>query len=462
MDLTSVSRSIVLGACSIYWHQDIRKHINYLESSQWLSAKDIQRTQWIKLKKLLDYVYVNVPYYRKMFNELNLEPKDIQTPDDYCNLYLLDKNAIQNNINDIISSNYRKSDLIKNSTGGSTGINLIFYNDKTRAAYNRAMVFRNNGWAGFHIGDKNAELWGSPMDINIHSVLKYKAYRYLTGSLFLPSYDLSKDNVLYNIKKLVKHNPKIIVGYASALYSYAEYLDKYGINEVVPKSIISSAEILYDYQRELIESTFHSKVFNRYGCREFSTIAQECSEHSGFHINAEHVYVECLNDNGMPADVGERGEIVITDLDNYAMPFIRYKIGDIGILSNRVCNCGRGLPILEHLEGRSFDIIIGKDGKYFDGHFFPLVLRTVDGILQYQLIQEKIDELTIKIVIDRSFNKIYLDVLTNKIINLMGKETKVNFEIVDQIEPSVSGKRRFIISNINRNGSFCDSLENDT
>ena len=167
------------------------------------------------------------------------------------------------------------------------------------------------------------------------------------------------------------------------------------------------------------------------------------------HINANHVYVECLKEDGEPAAPGERGELIITDLDNYGMPFIRYRIGDIGVPSDRKCNCGRGLPIMEKVEGRTFDIIVGTNGRHFDGHFFSILLRTaVDGIKQFQVVQESKNEINIKIVVDEVFKTEYIDVLTTKIHEYCGEDMDVNFEIVDEIPLAKSGKFRFIISKV--------------
>jgi phenylacetate-CoA ligase len=234
------------------------------------------------------------------------------------------------------------------------------------------------------------------------------------------------------------------------LYIYLQsLLKKKKIKGFEIKSIISSAEVLYEYQRELIESVFHCKVFNRYGCREFGNIAHECSEHSGMHINVEHVYVECIKEDGEPAALGERGELIITDLDNYGMPFIRYKIGDIGELSDRKCNCGRVLPLLKEVGGRTFDIIVGTNGRCLGGTFWTLLFRTAfNGIQQFQVVQVSKNKINIKLVIDALFNMKDIDKLINKIQEYCGNDMQINIRIVDKIPLTESGKFRFVISKI--------------
>ena len=445
---STLAKHVIYQMVQIYKRRDTLRQLKELERTQWLPTDEIKKIQWIKLKKLLEYAYINVPYYQQVFKTLNMTPKDITIPDDFRKLPLLDKEDIRSNISDIVSSSCEKKDLIKDSTGGSTGINLRFFYDTKSIAHRSAVALRSDSLAGLDIGDKHVKLWGSPFDISRQNSLKGKISKLISRSLYLSSYDLSEDTMYKYTKKLLQYKPKVIIGYSSSLYLFAKFLEENKIKGISPKSIISSAEVLYDYQRELIESVFGCKVFNRYGCREFSTIAQECSEHSGMHINAEHVYVECLKE-GEPAALGETGELIITDLDNYGMPFIRYKIGDVGVLSDRICNCGRGLPIIETIEGRTFDIIVGTNGRYFDGHFFSILLRTaVDGIKQFQVVQESKNEINIRIVVDKIFRTKYIDTLTSKIHEYCGEDMQVNFKILEAIPLTKSGKFRFVISKV--------------
>jgi len=446
---STFARYAIYPLLEMYRRQGTLEHLRELEKTQWLSADEIEKLQWKKLKKLLEYAYTNVPFYNHAFETINITPKDIATPDDFRRLPLLDKEEIRNNISHIVSSKYEKKDLISNSTGGSTGLNLNFFNDAKRSGYANAIALRCKYWAGLEIGEKSASLWGSTFDTSLQSNLKNRIYNKLFRRLFLSSYSLSKQNMLLYATKLIRHKPKVIIGYPSALYLFAKFLEKNGIGGINPKSIISTAELLYDYQRELIESIFQCEVFNAYGCREFTTIAQECREHRGMHINAEHVYVECLKGNGEPASPGESGELVITDLDNYGMPFIRYRISDIGVLSDRKCNCGRGLPILETIEGRAFDIIVGANGRAVGGTFWTLLLRTgIKGVKQFQVVQESLGEISIRIVPDENFKQVQLETLRRRIRKYLGEELKIDLQIVDEIPVSKSGKFKFVTSKV--------------
>ncbi|MFX0198611.1 MAG: phenylacetate--CoA ligase family protein [Candidatus Hodarchaeota archaeon] len=449
MSYSTFAKHVIYPILEIYRRKDTLRHFRELEKTQWLSVVEVKKIQWKKLKSILEYAYAKVPFYQRVFKTLNITPKDITTSEDFRKLPVLYKEDIRNNISHIVSSNYKTRDLIPNSTGGSTGVNLNFFNDRRNSGRVDAIVLRNERWAGLEIGDKNAKLWGSPFDISLQSNLENRIHNKLFRTLFLSSYNLSGQDMFLYARKLLQYKPKVIVGYPSPLYHFAKFLQENGIKGINPKSIISSAEVLYDYQKELIESVFQCKVFNRYGCNEFSTIAQECSQHLGMHINAEHVYVECLKRDGEPVAPGEIGELAITDLDNYGMPFIRYKIGDIGVLSDRKCNCGRGLPMLEKIEGRTFDIVVGTNGRAAGGMFWTLLLRTaIEGIKQFQVVQESVSEINIKVVTDESFEEGRIDTLVNEIREYLGEDMKVNFQIVDKLLPTKSGKFRFIISKI--------------
>jgi phenylacetate-CoA ligase len=426
------------------------ENLEELERTQWLTPDEIKKIQWMKLKNLLEYVYNYVPYYHKIFKKININPKEITNYELFRKISILTKEEINSNFNNIVSSEYTKEDLIKNSTGGSTGNNLTFFNDKKHGAYYYAIIFRNDQWAKFNIGDKHAYLWGSSFDIATqNTILEKFLNKYLFRSLWLSTYDLSEINMDRYVKKILKYKPKIIIGYSSPLYLLARFIHENKIEGIKLQSIISSAEVLFDYQREIIESAFCCKVFNRYGCREFGTIAQECSQHSGLHINNEHIFVECLRENGELASPGEKGELIITDLDNYAFPFIRYRIDDMAVVSDKKCICGRGLPLLETIDGRTFDITVGSNGRYFGGTFWTLLLRTaVDGIKQFQVIQEKFGEINIYLIVDSSFTENKKQKVLEKIYENFGEDMKVDIKIVDNILLTKSGKHRFIISKV--------------
>lgn len=420
---------------------------------QWLHPEEIHKLQWVKMQALLKNAYTNVPYYKSLFDGMGLDFKKEISLENFHNIPLLNKECITKNREKLISSKYKPRDLIIDTTSGSTGEKLIFNRDKKIAKskynYRDAVVLRNMEWTGANIFDKQVLIWGSQMDISNAKRFKDNLLNLIFPTLILSSYDMSFDMMDSYAKRILKYKPKVTTGYASALYVFADYLEKKEIKIRGLNGIISSAETLYEYQREKIETVFSCKVFNRYGCREFGSIAHECEKHNGLHINDEHVFVEIIDEYGNPCKSGEKGEIIITDLDNHGFPFIRYRTGDLGIFSNRNCSCNRGLSLLENIEGRIFDIVVGTNGNHLTGTFWTILFRTyVNGIKQFQVIQEKYGEIILKLIIDELFTENEKQKMLNRIHEKCGENMKVDIELVDEISLTESGKRRFVISKV--------------
>lgn len=446
-ELLRIRRHLMTYYYNFRWSNTLN-HLQNLEKTQYLSSSDIENIQEKKLKNLIKYTYENVPFYRRTFKNLKLMPDDIRSIDDLEKLPILTKDIINDNFHDMVSVKYQKADLMPNSTGGSTGKNLNFYYDKKNYERILAAVLRGDSWAGLELGVKNAYLWGSQFDVSMQRTIINRFFNKIQGSLFLSSYELSDEKMQYYTNELLKHKPEVLVAYPSPLYVYANFLNENKI-DIKLNSIISSAETLYDYQREFIESVFGCKIFNRYGCREFGPIACECEMHKGLHINSERLIVEFLamNEYDNKVNIEEKSNLILTDLDNYAMPFIRYEIGDTGIPLEK-CECDRNLPLM-NVEGRKFDVIIGTNGNRLGGTFWTLLFRTyVDGIDEFQVIQEKRKKLEINIIINNNFLEDSLLDLENKIKEFCGLQMDINFNIVGHIPKNKSGKQRFIISKI--------------
>lgn len=215
-----------------------------------------------------------------------------------------------------------------------------------------------------------------------------------------------------------------------------------------PEGIITAAEPLFSHQREAMERAFGCPVFNTYGCREVMLIGAECPHHSGLHVSADHLVVEVLDEEGGPCAPGTSGEIVVTDLHNYGMPFVRYRLGDLGTFTDKVCACGRGLPLLQSVDGRILDRLRTPGGSYVPGEFFPYLLNDVDGIRRFQVIQDRFDHLTINIVKEPDCERVSLGFSKRKIAEVMGEDVEVDFEFVDEIPLTKTGKQRVTISSL--------------
>lgn len=438
----------------------IFKVLGLLEKTQWWSRSELERFQQERLQALLKHAYENVPYYHKIFRELELKPQDIKNSDDLQKLPILTKEHIRNNLDDLTAKNYSKEELIPSATGGSTGEPMRFFIDKKWGIWNMAAAYREWSWAGYNLGDKIAYLWGAPQDLSHQVELKTKILDLMHQRIMLDAFNMTEKTLDEYVKILRKFKPKIINAYASAIYLMAQYMEKRGIGDIRPKAILTSCEMLFDYQRETIERVFGCEVFDYYSGRDTTLQAGECSEHSGYHLSIETGMVEFVKDDEHVAP-GELGKIIITDLSNYAMPFIRYEIGDLGVPSDDMCSCGRGLPLMEKVVGRSNDILFTSDNKIIVPTFIPYLfypdciyteatIKQYQKIKQFQVIQKSKNELIVKIIKEpESDEREYYYVLTN-FKNCFGENMDIKLTFVESIPPLPSGKTNYIISCINK------------
>jgi phenylacetate-CoA ligase len=251
------------------------------------------------------------------------------------------------------------------------------------------------------------------------------------------------------IEQIRRRPPQIIEAYASVLSHLAAFSDgRHAVDLPSPDGIITSTDMLFPYQRTLVERVFHSEVFNRYGSREVAVIAAECGEHRGLHISAENVIVEVIDDEGRPLPPGRTGRIVITDLWNYAMPFIRYDIEDMGTLAEEGCRCGRGLPLIGEISGRYADVLRAPDGRYVSASALTTVLHRIPGLQQAQIVQHAIDSLQVNVVRSEAYLAGGEQVFRGCLAEFFGDRTRISFHYVDDIPKMPSGKTRFSISRI--------------
>lgn len=435
-----------------------------------LSSDELYSLQWKNLKSLLKHAYSNVPFYRKMMNNLGCNPMDILSLEDFAKLPCLTKDDIIEHKDDLIATNFDITGLVRDSTGGSTGKNINFYEDKNELGHRFAATIRSDSWAGLDIGKKYAQIWGSPLDIDKTSFIRKIMDRFLLQRLFISSFRLSEEALQNAISRIKHFKPEVLIGYPTPLCRLSQYLAKNDLGNLGIRCIISSAETLYPNQRQEIENQFKCKVFDRYGCREFGPIAVECEAHQGLHILTDRFIVEFM-ETPMWAGSNEtpliprftKGhenthkefsdgirEFIITDLHKYGMPFIRYRIGDLGIPSNKSCPCGRKFPLLDRVEGRTFDLVIGTNGNVVAGTFWTLLFRRVENIRCFQVIQRKRDTLHINLNVTDKFDKSSLAWFEKEIKGKCGNDMHIQFDLVPMIEPGIGGKFRFIISDVSK------------
>ncbi|MEM2129438.1 MAG: hypothetical protein QXZ70_02445 [Candidatus Bathyarchaeia archaeon] len=426
-----------------------------LDKTQWLSKKEIQRIQVDNLRALLTHAYETVPYYRRIFKERKLIPSDIRCTDDLVKLPVLSKADIRRHYWDLVSRGFPRNKLVSSVSGG-TGDQIKFFVTKEQQSWEVAAEFRAYGWAGYRFGDRCVVFWGSPVDLSKYGGLIKRFTSYLERVFVLNTYVLSDDVLERYVRIMRKVRPLAVRGYASSVYMVAKYMLKIGCGDIRPRVVLTSAESLMDFQRKTIEDAFGCKVFDYYGSREVGAIAAECEEHSGYHISAENTLLEFVRD-GEHVSAGESGEILVTSLRNFGMPFIRYAIGDVGKPSDELCRCGRGLPLMSSIEGRVSQFMALYDKKL--QRVIP-VSTAAPGLFsaalmhipfeRYRIIQESIDKIVILAVKGEGYSKKHTEFLIEHIHKFLGNNVIIQVEFVEHIPPLPSGKRSIFTSKITK------------
>jgi phenylacetate-CoA ligase len=419
------------------------------ERSQFLAPDEIRALQLRRLRTLLLHAYENCPFYRRRMQQQGFAPSDLQRLEDVRALPPLEKQEIQEQVAAMIARNWPQTDLIRNQTGGSTGTPITFYLSGDRKCSRAAATLRHNRWAGWDTGDKAAVLWGAPRDQPADDWRSRLRGLLLRQPLWLDTANVTEQKLAAFHRALWQVRPRILQAYARSVVLFARYLQANNLPAYRPASIVTSAEVLDDDERALLENVFSCPVFNRYGCREVSVIASECDAHAGLHVMAEGLYVEIETPNG-PAAPGEMGAILVTDLLNHAMPLIRYRIGDLGSWADGVCRCGRGLPRLQRVAGRVTDFLVGDDGRLVSGVYLATyVVAQRPSLGQVQILQHKPGEVIYRLKPAAAFDAVGdLDYLRNATRQYLGENTVVHTEMVNALPAEPSGKFLFSRSTV--------------
>jgi phenylacetate-CoA ligase len=403
-----------------------------------------------RLIALLNHCKTKVPYYADVITRQG--ETYLQDPRAYLKGFpILTKEIIRSEFDRLKSADLERRKWRYNTSGGSTGEPVLFIQDNEFYAKTGALQWLSHRWAGRRFGEPGLRIWGSDVDV-IKGTMGFKAklINYLTNDTWFNAFQMTPDKMRLCLKEINRNSPKLISAYAHVIYDLARFAEDEGI-EVQPQSaILTSAGTLYPFMREKIESVFQCKVFNRYGSREVGDVACECEVHQGLHVFPWGNYIEVVDDDGLPVAPGEEGNILVTNLTNYAMPLIRYFIGDRGVLSaSRACSCGREGQILELISGRNVDSFKKKDGTLVSGMFFAHLLFYRDWVSKFQVIQKDHSSLLFRIVRKKGqVPDLDLQDIVKKARIAMGEDCKVSFEFVDEIPDLASGKYRYTISEV--------------
>ena len=429
-------------------HRNTPAYINEYQCNLKKTKKELEVIQLKKLKDLLRHAYTHCDYYREEWDSLQFDPESVSNIRDIECLPVIDKETIRKNYSGFVAHGYG-SDNISKRTGGSSGVPFKFELDQQSDQRRQAVMWRGYGWLGAGLGEKALYIWGANIEpLGFKHAVKEKLYHAFYNRKMLNSFHLNESNIGNYITEVNSYKPSIIVGYVSPLLILADYVLKNSLSIRSPKAILTGAEPLYEFQREKIEKAFSAPVYNTYGCREFMLMGAECEVKHGFHLNIDHLVVEVLDEDGNNKSLS--GDLAITDLHNYGFPLIRYLNGDRGTVSeDELCSCGSPLPLLKSVDGRRLDVIKTPDGKSIVGEFFPHLLKDFDEIKQFQVIQNSIDELKVKLVLYEitPSNKV-IEKIKELMRQTLGPSVLISVSITDHIELTESGKLRVVISRV--------------
>jgi phenylacetate-CoA ligase len=414
----------------------LAKYSEFLDS-QWWSLGSFQNHQNLRLRSLLEHAAANVPYYSKLFSKCGVGFSDFSDQSVLNRIPVLTKKDIQENFEGLRARNIALGDVVPNSTGGSTGMPLNFFQDENYSRWSRPAMSR--AWrdaVGVELEATEAVFWGAMRDIGKDIGFLANIYRYLrNGRISLNTFDMDDRSLERFLRICNLFKPEIVRGYATSLAYAAEFIAIHGKTIYQPKAIISSTEVLHSQTRQKIEEAFRAPVFDSYGCREIGQIAMECSEHDGLHVVMENQIVELIE-----------GKIIVTNLHNYGMPFIRYEVGDLAAgLNLEPCACGRKSVRLTKLVGRDNDNIVLKSGKIINGEFFEFLFFGCKSVRQYQVIYRRVsDKLLVRVSL-RDQSEGVPELIKNAMREKFGYE---HVEIVESatFDKTPTGKLRFVYS----------------
>jgi phenylacetate-CoA ligase len=415
-----------------------------LEQSQWLKPAELAQLQLRHLRSFLADIGQRVPYYQQLFARLGFDPMLMRSTAELARLPLLTKADIRSNTDAMMARDH--GPVTRYNTGGSSGEPLVFYIGKGRKSHDVAAKWRATRWWGVDIGDPEAVVWGSPIEHGAQD--RIRQWRDgLMRSQLLPAFEMSESKLDGFIAALRSQRPRMLFGYPSALTHIAKHAERRGVrlDDLGVVVAFVTSERLYDDQREAISRVFGCRVANGYGGRDAGFIAHECPA-GGMHLTAEDIVVETVDAQGQPTPAGVAGEIVVTHLHTNDFPFVRYRTGDVGVLDDSVCACGRGLPLLRDLQGRTTDFVVALDGTVMHGLALIYVIRDLPGVRSFKVTQHTRQHTQVQLVADAKLPEGAPAQIVNGFKKRLGDAVRVDVELVAAIAPEKSGKYRYIIS----------------
>ena len=413
-------------------------YLRAFERSQWADPAAVRELQERKLNVLVDWACARVPLYRARIDRSRL-PKRL-TLDDLAALPTLSKGDLRDHATEL-TVDCRERTTVK-TTGGSTGQAVTVTKSRSATAQELAAMWRGWRWGGVDIGDRQARFWGVPLSSK--GRFRARLVDFVSHRRRFSAFRLAERDMAAYTAELNRFQPDFVYGYVSMLVEYANYLESAGTRRFTPKAVIATSEVLTPQQRAAIERGFGGRVFEEYGCGELGNLAHEC-EKASLHLSAENLVVEIV-----PAAAGDpAGEVIVTELNNLAMPLLRYRLNDFASTIDGTCACGRTLARIGNVVGRAYDVIYNREGRMFHGEFFMYIFEEVKqkalGVQRFQVIQHDFDHFTIRVQPGPGYGPETEAFVRRRVAESYGAYAQIAFERVDAVERERSGKLRLII-----------------
>ncbi len=444
------------------WESGLRRRptlrrLHYLEQTQWRSRDELEAIATGELRRLLVHAQANVPHYRKVFADAGFDPRAVRSTGDLAKLPVLERDLARDTVQERTSTAGPPIDVHK-STSGTMGKPLVFGYERSSESWRQAQKLRGYAWAGYRPGQRSLHFWGAgppapanakPSLVKRLTKLKIQVDRGLRRERYFDCGVRGAAQLDGVIEQLKKDPPEVLVCYSQAGADLARHVLERGARTWGTIPVICGAERLWPSDRKAMEEAFGPAVFETYGSREVMLMATECPAHAGLHVSMETLVVEVIvRENGAirPARAGELGEVVITDLTNHAMPFIRYANGDLAVAGpDATCDCGRALPRLASVEGRVTETLVDGNGARVNGLVFNVVIAYLaHAIRQFQVIQHKDRSVTLRVAPTPAYDATVEATLRETWKKYLAG-VPVKLELVDELPISATGKRQVVV-----------------
>jgi phenylacetate-CoA ligase len=414
-------------------------------ASQYWPVERLQSAQLEGLKRLVAHAGQQVPYYRDLFRSVGFDPRSIHSPADLQGLPILTREIVQAQGPRMLADDAASRGTYVAMTGGSTGRPMRFWHDTSFRDQQEAAGWMSDMATGWRPGARTAYLWGAHRSLRPFRGAQGVVRGWLRNQRWYDAFDMSEAKMLRYHQAMQSAPPELLVAYASSVTLLAKWLEANGLKPNYPGvALIPTAEALDDVMRASLERVFRAPVFNRYGSSEVGLVAYECDRHQALHLNLPDNYVECVG----PDVYTEPGELLITQLNNYSMPLIRYQIDDLAVMERETCACGRGAPSIRQVVGRVGVTVSSASGALIHAYYFEILIRKVPGVREFQLVQENLRHLRVLVVAGPGFALEAFEPFRANVRRMMGDDCSMTVELVDRIPPGPSGKAPMVVSKV--------------